>query len=210
MDLDEVKRLLNLCSYEDELFSDGYDFIAGVDEVGRGSLAGPVVAAAVILDRKKMFIEKLDDSKKINKNIRKKIFRKIIKCCACWSFASVSNIVIDRISLGKANILVMKKAIKKLKIKPDLVITDALDIKMKKKDFEIIPLINGDELSASVAAASILAKVIRDSIMIKLARIYPEYDLHINKGYGTKKHQICLQKYGPSDIHRLTFKSVLT
>ena len=204
----EVKRLLDLCSYEDELFSCGYYSIAGVDEAGRGSLAGPIVAAAVILDRQKMMIEKLDDSKKIIAANRNIIFKKIIKSCKCWSIARVSPIVIDRISLGNANHLVMKKAVSKLKIKPDLVITDALHIDLKRFDIQSIPIINGDELSVSIAAASILAKVIRDRLMMKYSHIYPQYGFDNNKGYGTKKHFMVLKDIGPSAIHRKSFKGV--
>jgi ribonuclease HII len=210
MHFKEIKRLLNLSVYEDGLFCYGYENIAGVDEVGRGSLAGPIVAAAVILNREKLLIEKLDDSKKLDFTTRKKIFRRVINSCRCWAFAAVSPAVIDRISLGKANILVMKKAISNLKILPDVVITDALDLKLNNTDINIVPLINGDELSASVAAASVVAKVIRDSIMIRLSRLYPEYGLQRNKGYATKKHQVSLQKYGPSKIHRISFKGVLS
>ncbi len=209
MQFKEIKRLQNLCVYEDELYSYGFRSIAGVDEVGRGSLAGPIVAAAVILNRENLLIEKLNDSKKLDSVTRKKIFRKILKSCLCWSFASVSPAVIDRISLGRANILVMKKAISYLKLNPDVVITDALDLNLNDDNINILPLINGDELSVSVAASSIIAKVIRDSIMIKLSRIYPEYGFQRNKGYATKKHQVSLQRYGPSKIHRFSFKGVL-
>ena len=206
MELREVKRLVSLCQFEDELYSNGFLNIAGVDEVGRGSLAGPIVAAAVILQRDKIFIEKLNDSKKISKQKRNLIFRKIIKNCSCWSVAKVSPGVIDKISLQKANILVIKKAIKNLRIKPDIILVDALNPKMKP---HIMPIVKGDELSASIAAASIIAKVIRDRLMIKMSRIYPEYGFELHKGYGTKKHLKMLQKYGPSKIHRLSFKGVL-
>ncbi|MBM3709544.1 MAG: ribonuclease HII [Actinobacteria bacterium] len=210
MDFNEIKRLLGICCYEDELFTYGFENIAGVDEVGRGSLAGPIVAAAVILDRNKILIENLNDSKKVNEKNRNKLFRKIIKNCKCWSFSRVSPHIIDRISLGKANILVIKKAILRLKIKPDIVITDAIDVKMDRFGIKVIPIISGDKLSASIAAASIVAKVIRDRIMIKQSRVYPGYDFKRNKGYGTKKHILVLQKNGPSKIHRISFKSVLS
>ncbi len=206
MELREVKRLVSLCQFEDELYSNGFVNIAGVDEVGRGCLAGPIVAAAVILQRDKIFIEKLNDSKKISKQKRNLIFRKIIKSCLCWSVAKVSPGVIDKISLQKANILVIKKAIKSLRIKPDIILVDALNPNMKSL---IMPIVKGDELSASIAAASIIAKVIRDRLMIKMSRIYPEYGFELHKGYGTKKHLKMLQKYGPSKIHRLSFKGVL-
>lgn len=206
MELKEVKRLVSLCQFEDELYSNGFLNIAGVDEVGRGCLAGPMVAAAVILRRDKIFIEKLNDSKKISRQKRNLIFGEIIKSCSCWSVAKVSPGVIDKISLQKANILVIKKAIKSLRIKPDIILVDALNPNMKSL---IMPIVKGDELSASIAAASIVAKVIRDRLMIKMSRIYPEYGFELHKGYGTKYHFRMLAKYGPSKIHRLSFKGVL-
>ena len=209
MKFKEIKRLINLCAYEDELYLCGYNAVAGVDEVGRGSLAGPIVAAAVILDRNKILIEKLNDSKKISGKTRNSLFVKIIRSSRSWSIAKVSPLVIDRISLGKANLLVMKKAILNLKSKPDIIITDALEINIRKYTAEIIPIINGDQLSASIAAASIIAKVIRDRLMLKYSRIYPEYDFGKNKGYGTRKHMLALQKNGPCRIHRVSFRGVL-
>jgi len=205
----EIKRLINLCAYEDELYLCGYNAIAGVDEAGRGSLAGPIVAAAVILDRNKILLENLNDSKKLTAKTRNSLFRIIVRSCKSWSVARVYSSVIDRISLGKSNFLVMKKTILYLKNKPDIVITDALALTLRKYDTEIIPIINGDELSASIAAASVIAKVIRDRLMLKYSRLYPEYDFAANKGYGTRKHMIALQKYGPCRIHRLTFRGVL-
>jgi ribonuclease HII len=206
MELKEVKRLLSLCQFEDELYSNGFLNIAGVDEVGRGCLAGPMVAAAVILKRDKIFIEKLNDSKKISRQNRNLIFRKIIKSCSCWSVSKVSPALIDRISLQAGNLLVIKKAIKSLRIKPDIILVDALNPSIKSL---VMPIVKGDELSASIAAASIIAKVIRDRIMIKMSRIYPEYGFELHKGYGTKMHLKMLAKYGPTKIHRLSFKGVL-
>ena len=206
MKFEEIERLKRLCVYEDNLFLNGYKKIAGVDEVGRGPLAGPIVAAAVILDRKKILIENLNDSKKISKKNRELVFREILNSCITWSIAKIPTRVIDDISINKANILVIKEAIKKLKIKPDIVISDAIDVKM---DIKVIPIINGDEKSASIAAASIIAKVIRDKIMMKLSRDYPEYSFEYNKGYGTKEHLKNLQKYGPSKMHRMSFRGVL-
>ncbi len=209
MKFKEVKRLINLSAYEDELYLCGYNAIAGVDEAGRGSLAGPIVAAAVILDRNKILLEKLNDSKKLTAKTRDRLFRTIVRNCKSWSVARVSPFVIDRISLGKSNLLVMKKTILYLKSKPDIVITDALAITLRKFDTEIIPIINGDELSASIAAASVIAKVIRDRLMLKYSRQYPEYDFATNKGYGTRKHMLALKKYGPCKIHRVSFRGVL-
>jgi ribonuclease HII len=209
MKFKEIKRLINLCAYEDELYLCGYNAVAGVDESGRGSLAGPIVAAAVILDRNKILLEKLNDSKKLTAKTRNILFRIIVRSCISWSVAMVSSGVIDRISLGKSNLLVMKKTILHLKRKPDIVITDALALTIRKYDTEVIPLINGDELSASIAAASVVAKVIRDRLMIKYSRLYPEYDFAANKGYGTRGHMLALEKYGPCRIHRITFRGVL-
>ena len=209
MKFKELKRLINLCAYEDELYLCGYNAVAGVDEAGRGSLAGPIVAAAVILDRKKTLIEGLNDSKKLTAKTRNSLFVKIVRSAISWSVARVSSRVIDRISLGKSNLLVMKKTILHLKSKPDVVITDALSITIRKYDTDIIPIINGDELSASIAAASVIAKVIRDRLMLKYSRLYPEYDFAANKGYGTKKHMLALQKHGPCRIHRVSFRGVL-
>ena len=206
MKFEEIERLKRLYVYEDNLLLNGYKKIAGVDEVGRGPLAGPIVAAAVILDRKKILIENLNDSKKISEKNREPVFREILNSCITWSIAKISPRVIDDISISKANILVIKEAIKKLKIKPDIVITDAVAVKM---DIKVIPIINGDEKSASIAAASIIAKVIRDRIMINISRYYPEYNFEYNKGYGTKEHLKNLQKYGPSKIHRISFRGVL-
>ncbi len=206
MKSEEIERLKRLYVYEDNLILNGYKKIAGVDEVGRGPLAGPIVAAAVILDSKKILIENLNDSKKISEKNREIIFREILNSCITWSIAKIPPRVIDDISINKANILVIKEAIQKLKIKPDIVISDAIDVKM---DIKVIPIINGDEKSASIAAASIIAKVIRDKIMMKLSRDYPEYSFEYNKGYGTKEHLKNLQKYGPSKMHRMSFRGVL-
>ncbi len=195
--------------YEDDLYCCGFENIAGVDEVGRGSLAGPIVAAAVILKRDRLFITKLNDSKKLSANIRAKLYLEIIHKCQSWSIASLSSKIIDKISLSKANILVMKKAVLALKIKPDIVITDAFGFNTGKTGIDVFPIIKGDEKSASIAAASIIAKVFRDRIMAKYSEIYPEYGFAVNKGYGTRKHQAMLQKYGPSKIHRISFKGVI-
>lgn len=203
---EEIKRLSNLCVFEDSLLSEGYRYIAGVDEVGRGALAGPILAAAVILDRKKVMIEGLKDSKKLTPEGRMRIFKKILRSCISWSVAKISAQQIDEISLKNANILVVKNAVMGLKTKPDIVITDFISVDL---DIPVIPLINGDEICASVAAASIIAKVVRDKIMIKLSRCYPHYGFEINKGYGTRDHLKSIRMYGPCTVHRMSFKGVL-
>ncbi len=207
MESKEIARLINLCSYEDDLYIEGYKRIAGIDEVGRGSLAGPLVAAAVILDRKKLIIEDINDSKKVAENRRKYIFKKIIRSCLCWSVAKVSPAVIDRLSITKANMIAFKRAVGGLKIKPDIILSDFISMDMGDK---YIPIIKGDTLSISIAAASIVAKVIRDQIMFKYSKCYPEYGFEYNKGYGTRKHLKSLQKYGPTLIHRVSFRGVLS
>jgi ribonuclease HII len=134
------------------------------------------------------------------------IIRFITNSCICYSVAKLCSKKIDKISLGKANIFIFKKAIEKLKIIPQFVLTDALNV---SSAMPVIPIINGDELSISIAAASIIAKVTRDRIMEKFENIYPGYGFAANKGYGTKSHFNSLKKYGPCSIHRLSFKGVL-
>ena len=207
MKFEEIKRLINLCKYEDDLFLSGYRNIAGVDEVGRGSLAGPLLAAAVILDRENLTIEGLNDSKKVSIKKRECIYKKIINSCVSWSVAKVSSQKIDKISINDANILAVKRAANKLKVKPDVVLVDYICVDL---DTEVLPIVNGDELSASIAAASIVAKVTRDKIMVELSKYYPEYGFERNKGYGTKEHLEALRIYGPSAVHRLSFNGVVT
>ena len=207
MKVKESNRLINLCEYEDSLYMSGYDLIAGVDEVGRGSLAGPIVAAAVILKRGSLFIEEINDSKKISSKKREELFKKIIDNCICYAISKINSRKIDEISLGKANIAVFENAISKLKTEPQIVLSDALSV--QKSSMPVFPIINGDELSISIAAASIIAKVTRDRIMEKFNFVYPYYGFMANKGYGTKKHFECIKKYGPCAIHRLSFKGVI-
>jgi len=213
MNFSEIKRILGLCCYEDELYSMGYELIAGMDEVGRGSLAGPLVAAAVILDRKGFMIEGIDDSKKLTPLKRNQLCKKIISSCICWSIAKISPVEIDRKNITRANIKVFDLAACGLKIKPDIIISDFINIDSKKlaraSSTGFIPISKGDQSSISIAAASIVAKVTRDRIMKKMALTFPEYGFDKNKGYGTKKHMMSIQKYGPTRIHRMTFRGVL-
>jgi len=213
MNFSEIKRLLDLCCYEDELYSMGYDLIAGMDEVGRGSLAGPLVAAAVILDRKSLMIEGIDDSKKLTPLKRNQLYKKIVSSCICWSIAKISPAEIDRQNITRANIKVFDIAARGLKIRPDIIISDFININSKKlasaSSTGFIPISKGDQRSVSIAAASIVAKVTRDRIMEKMALTFPEYGFDKNKGYGTKKHMMSIKKYGPTRIHRMTFRGVL-
>jgi len=209
----EIKRIMSLCCCEDELYSMGYELIAGVDEVGRGSLAGPLVAAAVILDRKNMLLEKIDDSKKLTAVQRQVLFKKIISSCVCWSIAKISPSQIDRYNITRANIMAFDLAVSRLRVKPDIIISDFINMDSRKLSSSsstgFIPIWDGDSHSISIAAASIVAKVTRDRLMKRLALSFPQYGLENNKGYGTRKHLISLKRYGPASIHRKTFRGVI-
>ena len=177
--------------------------VCGIDEAGRGSLAGPVTAAAVILPKnyKNSFIR---DSKKINDQKRNHLYDEIIKNCITYSIISVEAKKIDEINILNATYQAMNLAIEKLKIKPDKIIIDGNSFKAKKKiDFECI--VGGDDKYISIAAASILAKVKRDEIMCKLSAQFPMYDWEKNKGYGTEKHKEMIYKHGRCEYHRMTF-----
>ena len=214
MNFSEIKRIMSLCCYEDELYSIGYNNIAGVDEVGRGSLAGPMVAAAVILDRENIMLEGIDDSKKITARLRQKLFNKIIASCKCWSIAKISPAEIDRENITELNIKAFDLAIARLKIKPDIAISDFVNIDSSRLSLlsstGFIPITGGDESSISIAAASILAKVTRDRLMKRFANSYPQYGFEKNKGYGTRKHLLSIKKHGPTNIHRTSFKGVIS
>ena len=177
--------------------------VCGIDEAGRGSLAGPVTAAAVILPKnyKNSLIR---DSKKINDQKRNHLYDEIIKNCITYSIISVEAKKIDEINILNATYQAMNLAIDKLKIKPDKIIIDGNSFKAKKKiDFECI--VGGDDKYISIAAASILAKVKRDEIMCKLSTQFPIYDWEKNKGYGTEKHKEMIYKHGRCEYHRMTF-----
>ena len=182
---------------------DNKKIVCGVDEAGRGSLAGPVTAAAVIFPKnyKNSFIK---DSKKINRKERNHLYAEILKSCVAYSIICIGAKKIDEINILNATYLAMNLAIEKLKIKPDKIIIDGNSFKAKKKiDFECI--VGGDDKYISIAAASILAKVKRDEIMCKLSAQFPMYDWKKNKGYGTEKHKEMIYKYGRCEYHRMTF-----
>jgi len=183
-------------------------YLAGVDEAGRGPLAGPVVAAAVIFD-KKTNIKGVNDSKQLTEKQREKLFDQIITKSLAYSVSTVNHNVIDELNILNATLLAMKNAVDDLKFKPDLILVDG----NKKFDSEIpvIPIVKGDAKSFSIAAASILAKVTRDRLMKKLADNYPVYMWEQNKGYPTKQHREIIKTVGPSPLHRKTFlKNILT
>ena len=180
----------------------GVKMICGVDEAGRGPLAGPVCAAAVILPEN-LQIPGLDDSKKLSDKRRRELFPLIQEKAIAYGIGIATHKEIDEINILQATFLAMERAIAQLSVKPELALIDG----NREKDFGIPvqTVIKGDSLSANIAAASVLAKVTRDSMMEDLAKEYPQYGFEIHKGYGTKAHYDALRTYGPSDIHRMTF-----
>lgn len=177
--------------------------IAGIDEAGRGPLAGPVVCACVVmpLEREKM-IEQVNDSKQLSSKKREKLYDEIVKVALDYAIIEIDEKTIDEINILNATKLGMKRALESLKIKPDIVLIDAVKIDSNIRQENII---KGDTLSYNIAAASILAKVYRDRLMIKLSEKYPQYNFAKHKGYGTREHINALKIYGKCPIHRESF-----
>ncbi len=194
---------LDLLKYEKELYSEGYKFIAGTDEAGRGPLVGPVVAAAVILPIG-YTLEGLNDSKKLTEKKRNLLFEVIKKDAIAYSISIIDEKTIDEINIYEASRLAMNTAIDNLAVKPDYILTDAMPLKRDNS----LHIIKGDAKSLTIAAASVLAKVTRDDIMYELDKEYPEYGYSSHKGYPTKKHIENLEKYGILDNYRMTYKPV--
>ncbi len=193
--------------YENEKYNEGYKIICGVDEAGRGPLAGPVYAAAVVLE-KGQTIEGVNDSKKLSEKKRELLFDKIINECKDYSIGTASEKEIDELNILQATFLAMKRAVDGLSIKPDCALVDGNQI--PNLDCDVTTVVKGDAKSESIAAASILAKVSRDRYMLEMAEKYPQYGFEKHKGYGTKLHYEMIEKYGICDIHRKTFlKKVL-
>lgn len=176
-------------------------YLAGVDEVGRGPVAGPVTACAVIMNDH--YIDGIADSKKLSEKKREKLYDLIKDNAITYSVVHINNKIIDEINILEATKQAMKEAIMNLKVKPDLTIIDAVDILIP--EYTTKSYIKGDDLSYTIACASILAKVERDRLMKEYAKQYPNYDLEQNKGYGTAKHMKSIEKFGLSDIHRKSF-----
>lgn len=198
----EQRRLEAMLFYEKEYYKKGYCFVAGVDEVGRGPLAGPVVAGAVILP-KDCKIEGVNDSKKLSEAKRELLYTEICEKAIAYSVGIVSHQTIDSINILQATYLAMQKALETLNQKPDFVLVDAVtipNISMGQRG-----IIKGDEKSISIAAASIIAKVTRDHMMQKMHTQYPAYAFDKNKGYGSKEHIEAIEKVGICEIHRHTF-----
>lgn len=198
--LAEKERTEQMLAYEREYSS--YQRICGIDEAGRGPLAGPVVAAAVILDPGKEILY-LNDSKQLSEKKREALYDEIMEKAVCVSVGKADWERIDEINILQADFEAMREALGKMSIQPDLLLNDAVTI----PDVSIrqIPIVHGDALSASIAAASIVAKVTRDRMMAEYDKLYPEYGFASHKGYGTKAHIQAIKKYGPSPIHRKSF-----
>ena len=193
---------MNLWEIESQCFAEGYGLICGVDEAGRGPLAGPVYAAAVILPEG-LRIEGLNDSKKLTEKKREKLFDIICEKALFYGVGFASEKEIDEVNILEATYLAMNRAIEAMGIVPDIALIDGN--RSRGIRFPNRCIVGGDGKSASIAAASILAKVSRDRYMLKMAEDYPQYHFAKHKGYGTKLHYEALQEFGPSPIHRLTF-----
>lgn len=195
----------DLLKYEKALYKNGVNLIAGVDEVGRGPLVGPVVAAAVILPIN-YHLDGLNDSKKLTEKKRERFYDILMQEAIAIGIGEASAKEIDEINIYQASKLAMMRALKNLKIKPEHVLVDAMPL--KEIDIPSTSIIHGDALSLSIAAASVIAKVTRDRMMIELDKKYPEYGFAQHKGYPTKKHLEVLQKYGVLDNYRFTYGPV--
>ena len=193
--------------FEKNLVESGYKYVAGVDEAGRGPLAGPVVAAAVILPEE-FSSNQLNDSKKLSSSKREKIYNELINVDSkvISAFAVIDEVVIDKINILRATHKAMAQASSNLSIEPSFVIIDGMPI--KDFPFNNESIIKGDSKSLSIAAASVIAKVERDRIMLNYSKEYPEYKFEKHKGYGTKLHLDALKKFGPCKIHRKSFAPV--
>lgn len=199
---EELNRLRHMLEIEDKLYEKGYNFVCGVDEAGRGPLCGPVVAAAVILPKDEC-IEGVNDSKKLSEKKRELLYEKIISRAIAYGIGISDVDLIEKVNILNATKLAMKMAISNLKVKPDYVLIDGnqmIDISI-----DASTVVSGDAKSESIAAASILAKVTRDRMLIEYDKKYPEYGFAKHKGYGTKAHIEAIKKYGLTDIHRPSF-----
>ena len=199
----ELERLTNLKSMEKELYNKGFEYICGIDEAGRGPLAGPVVVAGVIMPKDSM-IEGVNDSKKVSEKKREKLYDVILEEAISYSVAIIGQDVIDEINILNATKQGVTTVVEELDVKPDLILVDALT-HINTKGIPYDSIIKGDAKCYNIAAASIIAKVTRDRIMRQWDEIYPQYGFINHKGYGTAKHIAALKEYGPCPIHRRTF-----
>ncbi len=189
-------------NFDKKYLSAKVKYIAGTDEAGRGPLAGPVVAAAVIFPHD-FYDDRINDSKKLSASLREELYGVIRKNALAYAYTIISQNKIDQINILKASLLAMKRSVEKLKVQPQIILVDGN--KSFSYDAHVIPIIKGDSKSLSIASASIIAKVVRDKIMMKLALEYPYYGWERNKGYPTKEHIDAVLKYGTCKVHRKTF-----
>lgn len=196
--------MFDLLEYERDLYKKGIELIAGIDEVGRGPLCGPVVACACILP-KNYHLEGLNDSKKLSEKKREELYEILIKDAISYGIGVISPKRIDEINILEATKEAMKEAVNNLSVAPKHLLIDAVKLDI---DIPATSIIKGDSLSASIAAASIIAKVVRDRMMIELGELYPEYGYERHKGYGTKAHIEAVKKYGVKDFYRFTFAPI--
>lgn len=196
--------VMNLYEYENELYKKGINLIGGIDEVGRGPLIGPVVAACVILP-KNYKLEGLTDSKKLSEKKRDKFYNILMKDAVSIGIGIVGEKAIDELNIYQATKKAMAQAVDNMKIKPEHILVDAMPLEL---DIPTTSIIKGDAKSITIAAASVIAKVTRDRMMYELDKKYPMYDLKHNKGYPTKKHLEAIDKYGITKYHRLSYGPV--
>ncbi|MCK5684512.1 ribonuclease HII [bacterium] len=202
----EIERYTELTKIENQLYDEGITRIAGLDEAGRGPLVGPVVAGCVILEKDAVYPD-LKDSKKLNESKRELLYEEITSTCVTYGVGIVNNIEIDRINILNATKLAMKKALENLKQPPQVLIIDS--VKLDGVPMSQFVFNQAEDRASCVAAASIIAKVTRDRMMVEYSKEFPEYGFEKHKGYGTAEHLRMLKYYGPCKLHRLTFKKVL-
>lgn len=199
----EIERLNKLKEYEKNIYNNGIQYIAGIDEAGRGPLAGPVVVGCVIM-KPESFIEYVNDSKKVSETKREMLYEKITSEAIAWSTGIVMQDEIDEINILNATKKALTRAIDNLKVKPEVILVDALE-KIDTHQIPYISVIKGDAKIYSISAASIIAKVTRDRIMREYDEIYPQYGFASHKGYGTAKHIQAIKEHGICSIHRKSF-----
>jgi ribonuclease HII len=201
-----VRRLREIDHYERQLRDRGFTALAGVDEAGRGALAGPLVAAAVILPES-FELEGLEDSKLLTRKQRERAYQRVTEEAVAFAVCKAMPKRIDRAGLHRTNLALLRRALRKLPVTPEFVLTDGFPL--KRLGIPSLGLRKGDVVTASVAAASVVAKVTRDRIMDRYHRRYPEYGFDSNRGYGTERHWEALWRLGPTPIHRRSFNHVL-
>jgi len=206
LSLEEIERLKTMMRLEKKARKLGFKCIAGIDEAGRGPLAGPVVAAACVLPQGTL-IEGVDDSKKLLPSERFKAFQKIISLSNVdYGIGVIDALIIDQVNILQATFMAMMAAVSRLSQPPDYILVDGN--KMPSKDIPGDAVVKGDSLSQSIAAASIIAKVTRDQLMCVFHEKWPEYGFKTHKGYATREHLLAIQKYGPCEIHRKSFEPI--